>query len=40
MIGPHESIVYVVDDDVRVREALHEIFTSLNISFATFGHDG
>src|SRR6266851_8457086 len=36
-MGSQDSIVYVVDDDIRVREALREIFTSLNISFATFG---
>ena len=35
-MGSRDSIVYVVDDDVRVREALHELFTSLNMSFATF----
>jgi len=35
-MGSQDSIVYVVDDDVRVREALRELFTSLNMSFATF----
>lgn len=36
-MGSPDSIVYVVDDDVRVREALRELFTSLNMSSATFG---
>jgi FixJ family two-component response regulator len=35
-MGSQDSIVYVVDDDVRVREALRELFTSLNMSFAAF----
>src|SRR5713101_6060321 len=35
-MGSQDSIVYVVDDDLRVREALRELFTSLNMSFATF----
>ena len=35
-MGSQDSIVYVVDDDIRIREALRELFTSLNISFATF----
>jgi FixJ family two-component response regulator len=36
-MGSQDSIVYVVDDDVRIREALRELFTSLDRSFATFG---
>jgi len=36
-MGPQEYIVYVVDDDVRVREALRELFASLGVSSATFG---
>jgi FixJ family two-component response regulator len=36
-IGSQDSIIYVVDDDVRIREALRELFSSLNLSFATFG---
>ena len=35
-MGSQDSIVYVVDDDVRVREALRELFTSLNMASATF----
>jgi FixJ family two-component response regulator len=30
-------IVYVVDDDVRMREALGELFTSLQVQSVTFG---
>jgi FixJ family two-component response regulator len=30
-------IVYVVDDDDRMREALHELFTSLQVHSVTFG---
>ena len=36
-MGSQDSIVYVVDDDARMREALCELFASLNISSATFG---
>jgi FixJ family two-component response regulator len=36
-MGSQDSIVYVVDDDVRMREALCELFASLNIPSATFG---
>jgi len=36
-MGSQDSIVYVVDDDVRVRDALRELFASLKISSATFG---
>jgi FixJ family two-component response regulator len=32
-----DYVVYVVDDDVRVREALGELFTSLDVRSATFG---
>ena len=35
-MGSQDSIVYVVDDDVRMRDALRELFMSLNMSFATF----
>jgi FixJ family two-component response regulator len=36
-MGSQDSIVYVVDDDVRMRDALRELFASLNMSSATFG---
>ena len=36
-MGAQDSIVYVVDDDVRLREALRELFTSHNVPFVTFG---
>jgi FixJ family two-component response regulator len=36
-IDSHDYIVYVVDDDVRIREAMHELFTSLDVPSATFG---
>jgi FixJ family two-component response regulator len=36
-MGSQDWIVYVVDDDVRLREALRELFSSLKLSFATFG---
>jgi FixJ family two-component response regulator len=36
-MGSQNSIVYVVDDDVRVREALCELFTSLDLPSVTFG---
>jgi FixJ family two-component response regulator len=34
---PVDYIVYVVDDDVRVREALRELFTSLAVPSVAFG---
>ena len=36
-MGSQNSIVYVVDDDVLVREALCELFTSLDLPSVTFG---
>jgi FixJ family two-component response regulator len=36
-MGSQDSIVYVVDDDVRMRDALRELFASLNMSSAIFG---
>jgi FixJ family two-component response regulator len=36
-LGSHNSIVYVVDDDIRVCEALRELFTSLGVASVTFG---
>jgi len=36
-MSPVDYIVYVVDDDVRVREALRELFTSLAVPSAAFG---
>jgi FixJ family two-component response regulator len=36
-MGAQDSIVYVVDDDVRVCEALRELFTSLGEASVTFG---
>ena len=36
-MGSAEYIVYVVDDDVRVREALRELFASLDVPAVTFG---
>jgi FixJ family two-component response regulator len=35
-MGSKDYIVYVVDDDVRVREALRELFTSLDVPSVTF----
>jgi FixJ family two-component response regulator len=32
-----DHIVYVLDDDVRMCEALHELFTSLDVPSVTFG---
>ncbi len=32
-----EIIVYVVDDDIRVREALRELFMSLDVASVSFG---
>src|SRR5260221_4694888 len=36
-MGSKDYIVYVVDDDIRVCEALRELFTSLDVPSATFG---
>src|ERR1700719_1144133 len=36
-MGSHDSIVYVVDDDVRVCEAMRELFASLGVPSVTFG---
>src|SRR6266852_2712625 len=36
-MSPVDYIVYVVADDVRVREALRELFTSLAVPSAAFG---
>jgi FixJ family two-component response regulator len=36
-MSPKDYIVYVVDDDVRMREALRELFTSLDVASVTFG---
>ena len=36
-MGSRDYIVYVVDDDVRMREALLELFTSLDVPSVTFG---
>jgi FixJ family two-component response regulator len=36
-MGSEDYIVYVVDDDVRMREALRELFTSLGVASVTFG---
>jgi FixJ family two-component response regulator len=36
-MGSQDSIVYVVDDDVRMCEALRELFTSLDVASVTFG---
>ena len=36
-MGSEDYIVYVVDDDVRMREALRELFTSLDVPSVTFG---
>jgi FixJ family two-component response regulator len=37
MMGSQDYIVYVVDDDVRMCEALRELFTSLDVPAVTFG---
>ena len=37
LIGSHDYIVYVVDDDARMCEALRELFTSLGVASVTFG---
>ena len=36
-MSSQDYIVYVVDDDVRMCEALRELFTSLDVPSATFG---
>lgn len=36
-MGSHDYVVYVVDDDVRMREALRELFSSLDVPSVTFG---
>ena len=36
-MGSQDSVVYVVDDDVRMCEALRELFTSLGLASVTFG---
>jgi FixJ family two-component response regulator len=36
-MGSHNYIVYVVDDDVRMCEALSELLTSLDVPSVTFG---
>jgi FixJ family two-component response regulator len=35
-MSPREEIVYVVDDDARVREALGELLASLGLRAETF----
>src|SRR5688572_5866845 len=36
-MGSEDHTVYVVDDDVRMCEALRELFTSLGVTSVTFG---
>ena len=36
-MASQDYIVYVVDDDIRLREALRELFTSLDVPSVTFG---
>jgi len=36
-MSAQDYVVYVVDDDVRMREALRELFTSLDVPSVTFG---
>jgi FixJ family two-component response regulator len=36
-MGSQDYIVYVVDDDIRMCEALRELFTSLDVPSVTFG---
>jgi FixJ family two-component response regulator len=36
-MGSQDYIVYVVDDDIRMCEALRELFTSLDVRSETFG---
>src|ERR1700737_634021 len=37
LMGAEDYIVYVVDDDVRMREALGDLFTSLEVRSVAFG---
>jgi FixJ family two-component response regulator len=37
MITAEEQIVFVLDDDFRIREALSELFASINLPVVTFG---
>jgi FixJ family two-component response regulator len=37
LMSSSDHIVYVVDDDVGIREALSELFTSLDVPSVTFG---
>ena len=37
LMASEDYIVYVVDDDIRIREALRELFTSLDVPSVTFG---
>ena len=39
-MGSQDYIVYVVDDDIRMCEALRELFTSLDVPAVTFGSAG
>jgi len=39
-MGSEDHTVYVVDDDVRMCEALRELFTSLGVASVTFGSVG
>jgi FixJ family two-component response regulator len=36
-VGSQDHIIYVVDDDVRICEALAELFLSIDVPAATFG---
>ena len=36
-MGSEDRTVYVIDDDVRMCEALGELFTSLGVASVTFG---
>jgi FixJ family two-component response regulator len=36
-MSPHDHVVFVVDDDFRIREALYELLTSANLHVVTFG---
>jgi FixJ family two-component response regulator len=40
LMGSQDYIVYVVDDDAVVREALRELFESLDVTSVTFGSVG
>jgi FixJ family two-component response regulator len=37
LVGSPDYVIYVVDDDVRICEALAELFTSLDVQASTFG---